>query len=254
MAPEHRVPDPISGARRWAVIVTSALLGGMIAAVAVVGSESLEPRLTANARAALDAAGFTSVDVRFDGREAFVSSPTASAERLTEAERVVEEVEGVRWATVDDGSGDHGIGDDQGGVSTPTPTATPSPTPTQVPLDPVAERWLTETDVLFDADSLALTDAALTQLSQVAALLTDRPDLRLTVTGHIAIATGTESDAIAFSELRAQAVVDELLRRGARAGQLTVVGAGSGDPVGDNATPEGAASNRRVTFAIQEDN
>lgn len=249
MAPEHRVPDPISGARRWAVIVTSALLGGMIAAVAVVGSEALEPRLTANARAALDGAGFTSVDVRFDGREAFLSSPTATAERLTEAERVVEKVEGVRWATVDEGTSD-----DQGGVSTPTPTATPSPTPTQVLLDPVTERWLTETDVLFDADSLALTDAALTQLSQVATLLTDRPDLRLTVTGHIAIATGTEADAIAFSELRAQAVVDELLRRGARPGQLTVVGAGSGDPVGDNATLEGAASNRRVTFAIQEDN
>lgn len=249
MAPEHRVPDPISGARRWAVIVTSTLLGGMIAAVGVVGSESLEPRLTTNARAALDAAGFTSVDVRFDGREAFLSSPTATAERLTEAERVVEGVDGVRWATVDDGTGD-----DQGGVSTPTPTATPSPTPTQVPLDPVSERWLTETDVLFDADSLALTETARTQLSRVAALLTERPDLRLTVTGHIAIATGTEADAIAFSELRAQVVVDELLRRGARPGQLTVVGAGSGDAVGDNATPEGAASNRRVTFSIQEDN
>ena len=138
-----------------------------------------------------------------------------------------------------------------GGASTPTPTATP--TPTQVPLDPVTERWLTSTDVLFGPDSIALTDAAMTQLSQVAALLADRPDLRLTVTGHIAIATGTEADAIAFSQLRAQTVVDELLRRGASPDQLTVVGAGSADAVGDNATPDGAASNRRVTFAIQED-
>ena len=123
-----------------------------------------------------------------------------------------------------------------------------------MPLDPATERWLTETDVLFAADSVTLDDAALTQLSQVAALLTDRPDLRLTVTGHIAIATGTEAEAIAFSEVRAQAVVDELLRRGAKPDQLTVVGAGSGDAVGDNATPEGAAANRRVTFTIQEDN
>jgi outer membrane protein OmpA-like peptidoglycan-associated protein len=249
MAPEHRVPDPTSGARRWAVIVTSTLLGGMIAAVGVIGSDALEPRLTLAARAALDAAGFTSVDVRFDGREAFLSSPTASDERLAAAERVVEGLDGVRWATIGDGSEADG-----GGVSTPTPTATPSPTPTTVPLDPVTERWLTETAVLFDADSVTLTDAGLTQVDQVAALLADRPDLRLIVTGHIAIATGTEEEAVAFSLLRAQSVVDELLRHGARPGQLTAVGAGSSEPVGDNATAEGAAANRRVTFAIQEDN
>ena len=100
MAPEHREPDTTSGARRMAVIVTSTLLGGMIAAVGVIGSEALEPRLTANARAALDDAGFTSVDVRFDGREAFLSSPTSTSGRLAAAERVVEDVEGVRWATV----------------------------------------------------------------------------------------------------------------------------------------------------------
>jgi outer membrane protein OmpA-like peptidoglycan-associated protein len=232
-----------------AVIVTSTLLGGMIAAVGVIGSEALEPRLTANARAALDDAGFTSVDVRFDGREAFLSSPTATSARLSAAERVVEDIDGVRWATVVSDVDEIG-----GGTSTPTPTATPSPTPTSVPLDPVSAQWLESTDVLFEADSVALTDAAVIQLSQVAALLTDRPDLRLTVTGHIAIATGTEADAIAFSQQRAQVVVDELLRRGARPGQLTVVGAGSGDAVGDNATADGAAANRRVTFAIEEDN
>jgi outer membrane protein OmpA-like peptidoglycan-associated protein len=246
--PEHRTPDPTSGIRRMAVIVTSTLLGGMIAAVGVIGSETLEPGLTANARDALDDAGFTSVDVRFDGREAFISSLTSTSGRLLAAQRVVEEVEGVRWATV--------VSDADaaaGGAGTPVPTATPTPTPTAAPIPPDTVRWLEQTDVLFGPDSAALTDAALTQLSQVAALLTDRHDLRLTVTGHIAIATGTEADAIAFSELRAQAVVDELLRRGARPDQLTVVGAGSGDAVGDNATPEGAASNRRVTFAIQED-
>ena len=38
--PEHRVPDTTSGARRMAVIVTATLLGGMIAAVGVIGSEA----------------------------------------------------------------------------------------------------------------------------------------------------------------------------------------------------------------------
>ena len=244
--PDHRTPDPTAGPRRMAVIVTSTLLGGMIAAVGVIGSEALEPQLTENARAALDDAGFTTVDVRFDGREAFLSSLTTSSGRLAAADRVVEQLEGVRWATVVSDSDPAGPG-----VSTPIPTATP--TPTDVPLDPATERLVTETAVLFGPDSITVTDDALARLAPIAALLTDRPDLRLTVTGHIAIPTGTEADAIAFSELRAQAVVDELLRRGARPGQLTVVGAGASDAIGDNATPEGAASNRRVTFAIQED-
>lgn len=244
--PEHRVPDTTSGTRRMALIVTSTLLGGMIAAVGVIGSEALEPRLTENARSALDDAGFTSVEVRFDGREAFLSSPSATAERLTAAERVVEDIEGVRWATIVDD-----VDEDAGGASTPTPTATP--TPTEEPLDPATARLLETTDVLFDADSVSLTDAALSQVAQVAAVLTEHPELRLIVTGHIAIATGTEAEAIAFSAVRAQAVADELLRSGVRPDQLSVAGAGSGDPVGDNATPEGAASNRRVTFTIQED-
>jgi outer membrane protein OmpA-like peptidoglycan-associated protein len=245
--PEHRVPDTTSSAQRMAVIVTATLLGGIIAAVGVIGSEVMEPRLTENARTALDDAGFTSVDVRFDGREAFISSLTSSPGRLAAAERIVEEIDGVRWATVV-GDADAGAG----GASTPTPTATP--TPTQVQLDPATVRWLESTDVLFGPDSVALSDASLTQLSQVAALLTDMPGLRLIVTGHVAIPTGTEADAIAFSELRAQAVVDELLRRGVSPDQLAVVGAGSSDAVGDNTTAAGAASNRRVTFAIQEDN
>jgi outer membrane protein OmpA-like peptidoglycan-associated protein len=246
--PEHRVPDTTSGRRRMAVIVTSTLLGGMIAAVGVIGSEALEPRLTESARSALDDAGFASVEVRFDGREAFLSSASATADRLTAAERVVEQVDGVRWATVVDD-----VDADSGEVSTPTPTATPTPTPTETPLDPATARMLESTELLFEADSVTLTEAALAQVAQVAAVLTERPDLRLTVTGHIAIATGTEAEAVAFSAVRAQAVVDELLRNGVRPDQLTVAGAGSGDPVGDNATPEGAASNRRVTFTIQED-
>jgi outer membrane protein OmpA-like peptidoglycan-associated protein len=106
---------------------------------------------------------------------------------------------------------------------------------------------------MFAADSTALPDRATTQLSRIAAALTDYPDLRLTVTGHIAIPTGTPADAIAFSEARAQAVVDELVRLGVAVSRLDVVGAGAADPVGDNATAEGAALNRRVTFSIEED-
>jgi len=241
--PEHRSPDPTSGARRMAVIVTATVLGGMIAAVGVIGSQALEPRLTQSARTALIDAGFSSVQVRFDGREAFLSSATATAARLDAAKDVVEQVDGVRWATV--------VGADATPGATSTPTPTPSPTPTPTP-DAETIGTLTSTEVLFEPDSTVLSAAALSQLSQVAGILTEFPELRLSVTGHVAIPTGTPADAIAFSELRAQAVIDELVRLGVAPSRLEVVGAGTDDAVGDNSTPEGAARNRRVTFELQE--
>lgn len=238
--PEHRSPDPTSAVRRMTVIVTATVLGGLIAAVAVVGSDSLEPRLTGDARLALDDAGFTSVAVRFDGREAFLSGATATPARLAEAAEVVERVEGVRWATV---------ADDPANVQ-PVPTITPTPLTDP---DEVARTWLTETDVLFEADSAVLSDTALIQLSQVVAILNDYPALRLTVAGHIAITTGTTAEAIAFSAQRAQAVVDELIRRGVAPVRLTAVGVGDAEAAADNSTVAGAAQNRRATFSIQED-
>lgn len=83
------------------MIITATLLGGMIAAVGLIGSDSLEPKLTAAAQGALRDAGLDGVDVRFDGREAFLSSVGATPAQLAQAERVVEAVPGVRWATVE---------------------------------------------------------------------------------------------------------------------------------------------------------
>jgi outer membrane protein OmpA-like peptidoglycan-associated protein len=86
---------------RLAVIITATLLGGMIAAVGLVGAQAIEPGLTTSARQALIDAGVSGVDVRFDGREAFLSSSGASPSQLAQAERVVEAVDGVRWATIE---------------------------------------------------------------------------------------------------------------------------------------------------------
>jgi len=85
---------------RLAVIISSTVLGGLIAATAVIGSNALEPKLAAAAEAALREAGISGIQVRFDGREAFLSSAQATPGEFSEAERVVESVDGVRWATV----------------------------------------------------------------------------------------------------------------------------------------------------------
>ena len=183
--------------------------------------------------------------MRFDGREAFLSSETATPARLAAAERVVEGVDGRALGDRRARPGCRPAGDEHAAPRRRPRRPTPTPGPETVQL-------LTGTAVMFGLDSVALSDAALTQLSQIAAALEEYPALTLTVTGHIAIPTGTAAEAIAFSEPRPGG------RRRARAPRRPavpsrVVGAGASDPVGDNATAEGAALNRRVTFAIQED-
>lgn len=89
---------------------TKALAGltGLVLALVVfvgafVGSSSAADDLTAAAYEALVAEGLGNVRVDFDGREATLTH--GSAEQLARAEKIVEAVDGVRWAKIDtDGS------------------------------------------------------------------------------------------------------------------------------------------------------
>ncbi|MGR3718144.1 MAG: OmpA family protein, partial [Thermohalobaculum sp.] len=56
------------------------------------------------------------------------------------------------------------------------------------------------------------------------------------------------ADNMALSRKRAMAVLLELLDRGVRAGAMAAIGYGEARPVADNATDEGQARNRRITF------
>lgn len=327
---------------RLAMIITATLLGGMIAAVAVVGANALEPRLTQAAEAALRDADIAGVAVRFDGREAFLTSSSATPAQLLAAERVVEGVEGVRWATVsrsgpaaapatltvlEDPAGNVVVEGTAGtaaeasaiqdaavsafgpgtvaqitvtdGVAVPSwsgsepelfaglvqvdhvaftleadgaqlagEAADPQAVTAQVEaaLDPVPlvsslepagptpdEAAVINTTVIrFVADSVTLDATARQQVADLADALRRFPAIGVELTGHIAIPVGTEADAIAFSAQRAQAVADALVTEGIAADRIAIEGAGSSRPVGDNATADGAAANRRVTVLIME--
>jgi OOP family OmpA-OmpF porin len=328
---------------RLAVIITSTLLGGMIAAVAVIGSAAVEEPLTTAARDALRSAGITGVSVRFDGREAWLSGGGLSDTELASAARVVASIDGVRWAqvdhareatpratlTVDDDpaggfvvSGVTGTAEEasaiqeaaraafgpgttatitvRDGVAVPTwSTSVPAlfsalaqvdrlafaldatgaritgatPDPARVsalieaalgglplvaalePSGPSPEQAaaIDGTVIRFAADSVTLDGAARAQVLRLADALRPFPELGVTLTGHVAIPVGTEADAIAFSVRRAQSVADALIDDGIDPARIDVVGAGSSQPVGDNATPAGAAANRRVTVIIEGD-
>lgn len=86
-------------------------------------------------------------------------------------------------------------------------------------------------------------------LSAAADVLKKFPSVRLEISGH----TSSEGDASynqKLSEDRAAAVRQWFLDDGIAEDRLTARGAGSSEPLGDNATAAGRAKNRRIEFRI----
>jgi outer membrane protein OmpA-like peptidoglycan-associated protein len=108
--------------------------------------------------------------------------------------------------------------------------------------------------VSFDTDKTQLKPALLPVLDSVARSLNQHPELRAKVVGHTD-STGALAHNQTLSVNRAKSVTDYLSKQGVAAGRLTVEGRGPNDPIGDNATAEGRALNRRVEiylYAVQQ--
>jgi outer membrane protein OmpA-like peptidoglycan-associated protein len=82
-------------------------------------------------------------------------------------------------------------------------------------------------------------------IEQIASLLKDNADLKLSVEGHTDN-VGTPQSNKTLSEERAKSVVAAVVEFGVDAGRLTAVGWGQEKPVADNRTEDGRAKNRRV--------
>jgi OmpA-OmpF porin, OOP family len=97
----------------------------------------------------------------------------------------------------------------------------------------------------FDTGKAVIQPDSEPVLGEIAKLLEQNPDLKLRIEGH------TDNQGVAaanqtLSEKRAQAVVAWLTAKGISASRLSAKGFGSTQPVGDNATDDGRAQNRRV--------
>ena len=66
--------------------------------------------------------------------------------------------------------------------------------------------------------------------------------------GGYADSTGDEAYNLELSKRRAQSALDYLVTLGVATGQMTAAGYGEANPIGDNATPEGQALNRRAVI------
>jgi outer membrane protein OmpA-like peptidoglycan-associated protein len=105
--------------------------------------------------------------------------------------------------------------------------------------------------VLFMSGKSELLPAAQLKLDEVATSLTEQdPESKMVVEGHTD-SQGALSFNQKLSQDRAQAVRDYLVSRGIAADRITAEGFGPTRTIGDNATPEGRANNRRVEIVVK---
>ena len=104
-------------------------------------------------------------------------------------------------------------------------------------------------NVSFDTDKTDLKPALLPVLDSVARSLNQHPELRAKVVGHTD-STGALAHNQTLSVNRARSVTDYLSKQGVAATRLSIEGRGPNDPIGDNATTDGRALNRRVEIYL----
>ena len=135
------------------------------------------------------------------------------------------------------------IGEPGGAPTSCTPGEEPPPNPVGTALDQC--RAAIVYGINFDVDSDAIRPDAVPALNQIGAALAERPEMAVAIEGHTD-SDGTDQYNIDLSQRRAQAVVAWLVENGASDGNLTAAGKGEGEPIADNETSAGKASNRRV--------
>jgi outer membrane protein OmpA-like peptidoglycan-associated protein len=104
-------------------------------------------------------------------------------------------------------------------------------------------------DLLFKTGSATLTDAAKTQLNQIAAIFSKYPEDRVTVVGHTDD-VGSAATNQTLSLQRAQAVRSVLLDGGLAASQIDTTGMGEAQPLVPNDSAAHRAKNRRVELKV----
>jgi outer membrane protein OmpA-like peptidoglycan-associated protein len=133
----------------------------------------------------------------------------------------------------------------------PAPLVTAEPAPEPEPA-PAQDEVIVLSDlggVLFATGSAELSADSKDLLADIANRLMSQNLVSVKVTGFTD-SVGSEASNQALSERRAQSVADFLEGQGVPAEKITQQGLGESNPVGDNATAEGRAANRRVEIAV----
>jgi outer membrane protein OmpA-like peptidoglycan-associated protein len=106
-----------------------------------------------------------------------------------------------------------------------------------------------DSGILFDFDSSNLKEASKDNIKKLAASLNEYPGTDIKIIGHTDN-KGTEAYNRTLSQQRAAAVKAYAVAQGVPTSRLTTEGKGFAEPIGDNATEAGRATNRRVEIVI----
>ena len=104
-------------------------------------------------------------------------------------------------------------------------------------------------NIFFESGSANLLDKSNKDLQLLYKLLTENPDIKLSIIGHTD-SVGTEEDNLALSEQRAQSVYKALIDLGADENRIDFSGKGESEAISSNDTEEGRSVNRRTEFKI----
>ncbi|HVK56553.1 MAG TPA: DUF4892 domain-containing protein [Burkholderiales bacterium] len=99
--------------------------------------------------------------------------------------------------------------------------------------------------VYFDVDKATIRSDSDPQLAEMARILSAQSKLEVVIAGHTDN-QGAIDYNIALSKRRAEAVVENLAKRGIAVKRMTAVGVGMAAPVASNRSDEGRGLNRRV--------
>jgi outer membrane protein OmpA-like peptidoglycan-associated protein len=106
-------------------------------------------------------------------------------------------------------------------------------------------------NVFYEIDSWQLKKESITELDNLATLLSENKNLVMEIGGYTD-STGSEQYNMALSEKRALSVVNYLVKKGISSARLRYKGYGNTSPLGDNVTVEGRKLNRRTEAKIIE--
>lgn len=104
-------------------------------------------------------------------------------------------------------------------------------------------------NIFFKLGSYELKTESFTEISLITQMMNENPTIHILVIGHTDN-IGNDEDNLILSEKRASAVAEAIISKGIDRNRIKTLGAGSSQPISNNATQEGQQKNRRTELII----